>query len=501
MNAIRGESELSRVPTGVGGLDEILHGGLLQGGVYIIQGVPGAGKTILANEVCFRHAAAGGKAVYVTLLAESHTRMLQHLRPMSFFDEDMIPDRLYYVSAFRILEDEGLKGLVDLIRREIKGQKATMLVLDGLVAAEESAPSDREFKKFIHELQSHVGAHGCSALLLTSGPTKVVNPEHTMVDGLIELDDVLYGVRTERSLQVRKFRGSAFLRGRHSFRITQDGLRIFPRIESMFATPSGPAQHDGRFSTGIVGLDKILHGGVPVCSATGLVGPTGTGKTIMSLHFLNQCNAKEPGLYFGFFEPPERLLPKAENIGLPLERKVKRGELEIIWQPQGEHLLDEVAHRLLTAIDRRKVRRLAIDGLNGLIEGMTQPERLSRFLSCLGNELRARGVTTFMTMEAREISGMPMRLPIAGVSALIENLFFLRFVEQDSCFHRLLSVEKVRDSDYDALLRRFSIGDKGIVIGEPFFGSVGLLTGSAHTKEAQGTPAKNRKVKNKKRNR
>src|SRR5689334_19270499 len=92
--------EIDRFPTGVEGLDVITRGGLLATGVYIIQGIPGSGKTILANEICYRHVGGGGRALYVTLLAESHTRMLQHLRPMAFFDESVIPDRLLYVSAF-----------------------------------------------------------------------------------------------------------------------------------------------------------------------------------------------------------------------------------------------------------------------------------------------------------------------------------------------------------------------------------------------------------------
>src|ERR1700716_3632156 len=89
-----GVPALGRLPSGIVGLDEILRGGFLEGGVYIIQGSPGAGKTVLANEICFRHAASGGRAGYVTLLAEMHTRLLQHLRPMAFFDESVIPDSL-----------------------------------------------------------------------------------------------------------------------------------------------------------------------------------------------------------------------------------------------------------------------------------------------------------------------------------------------------------------------------------------------------------------------
>ncbi len=472
--------ELGRLSTGVQGLDEILRGGFLEGGVYIIQGAPGAGKTILANEICFRHAQRGGRAAYITLLAEMHTRLLQHLRPMSFFNESVIPESLYFVSAFRMLEDSGLKGLVDVLRREIKGQRAELLVIDGLVAAQESAPSDREFKKFIHELQAHAASSGCTVLLLTSGLLRTVSAEHTMVDGVLELEDQLFEFRTERSLLVRKFRGSGYLRGRHAFRITSDGLKFFPRVEAELANASHrDVVIDGRLRLGIAELDEMLNGGLPGGTSTGLIGPSGVGKTTLGLHFLSAASAREPGLLFGFFESPERLCQKAGSLGLEVGPAVDRGDVELLWQPQRENVLDELAHRLLQAVRRRAVKRLFIDGLGGFLESATSPQRISRYFSCLVNELRGLGVTTVFTMEVPEIAGPVIRVPVSGVSALLENLILMRFVERGSRLHRAIAVHKVRDSDHDSSLREFFIDSRGISLGEPFAGVEGVTTGVA----------------------
>ena len=486
MNSENSDVGLEQLPTGIEGLDQILRGGLLRGGVYIVQGTPGAGKTILANEICFRRVAAGEKAVYVTLLAESHARMLQHLRPLSFFDESAIPDKLYYVSAFRTLEEEGLKGLVALLRREIKGQGASLLVLDGLVAAEESAGTNRGFKKFIHELQSHASSQGCTVLLLTSGGTGDVRAEHTMVDGLIELEDSLHGVRTERSLLVRKFRGSPVRRGRHSFRITGDGILLFPRLEAIDGEVPQYQNVDlnKRLSTGIKGLDEMLHGGLPASSTTGLVGASGVGKTTVALHFLSQSSAAEPGLMFSFFESPGRLCEKASTLGIDLAGLCARKDVELLWQVQGENLLDELSHRLLSAVRRRGVKRLVIDGVSGFLEASTNPERIGRHLACLTNQLRREGVTTYLNVETREPIGSPLQLPVTGLSALVENMVLLRFVERDSCLHRLLSIIKVRDSDYDIMLRQFRITGHGISVGEPFYGAEGAMTGIARSAAA-----------------
>ena len=475
-----GVPPLGRLPTGVSGLDDILHGGLLEGGVYIVQGSPGAGKTILANEICFRHAGSGGRAVYVTLLAEMHTRLLQHLRPMAFFNEAVIPRSLYYVSAFQTLEGDGLKGLIDVLRREIKGQGADLLVIDGLVAAQESAASDRDFKKFIHELQAHASASGCTVLLLTSGILPTVSAEHTMVDGVLELEDQLFEFRSERSLLVRKFRGSSSLRGRHSFRITSEGVKFFPRVEAALASASRPdVLSDARSSVGVPGIDKMLLGGLPSGTTTALIGASGIGKTTVGLHFLAASTREEPGLLFGFFETPARLRLKARHLNLAIGSVIDRGDLELLWQPQREHLLDELAYRLLEAVSRRQVKRLFIDGLGGFLESATSPQRISRFFSCLTNELRAQGVTTIFTMEVPEIVGPIVRVPATGVSALLENLIFMRFVELGASLHRLISVHKVRDSGHDPCLREFFITDHGVHVGSDFSGVEGVTTGVA----------------------
>jgi len=279
---------------------------------------------------------------------------------------------------------------------------------------------------------------------------------------------------------VRKFRGSGFLRGRHSFRITDEGVRFFPRVEAVFACASRPdVISDARISVGVSGIDRMLLGGLPAATTTGLIGASGIGKTTFGLHFLSDSSPAEPGLMFGFFETPARLCLKARHLGLHMSAAVERGDVELLWQPQRENVLDELAHRLIAAVRRRKVKRLFIDGLGGFLESATSPQRVSRFFSCLTNELRALGATTIFTMEVPEITGPVVKVPSTGLSALLENLIFLRFVERGSCLLRLISVHKVRDSGHDPSLREFYITDRGVQVGEGFSGVEGVTTGVA----------------------
>lgn len=481
------EPRLERLATGIPGLDMILHGGFAREGIYIVQGNPGSGKTVLGNQLCFHHVAEGGKAVFVTLLAESHARMLLNIRGFDFFDESVIPDGLNYVSALSALESDGLPGLLDLIRREVRNRRASLLVIDGLVVAEESADSVLDLKKFIHELQSHSGLLGCTTFLLGSS-TPGVRPERTMVDGLIELTDPLFGSLRERRFELIKHRGSGYLRGPHAYEITDAGIVIHPRLEALLVRPSRKdTAGSRRVSTGIAGLDAMLGGGgLPVATSTLLLGAPGVGKTSMGLHFLSQCSAAEHGVYLSFVETPERAAEKARQLGLQLKAQLDSGVVRYLWRPTTENILDSVGHQLIRATDDPRVKRVFIDGLDGLRRAAVDKSRLVPFVTAVVNELRSRGISTLYTEEARTALGPEIEAPPAGISAVLENWIALRFTEIGSRLRRLISVLKVRDSGFDAIVREFELTDRGIVIGNPV--AIGSITDAEADADAPERP-------------
>ncbi len=472
---------LARVASGIAGLDEVLFGGFVRNGIYVVQGTPGAGKTIFGNQLCYNHVAAGGRALYVTLLSEQHERMLANLDGMAFFNPACIARELNYVSAFQLLERDGLGGLLTLIRREIVSQGATMLVIDGILAAEAQAASALEFKKFVHELQMLAAAGDCTMFLLTSAREQLVAPEHTMVDGLIEICDTAYGWRSERDLQVRKFRGSDTLRGRHAMRISDDGISIFPRIEALLHTPPRRqfALPQQRISIGVAGLDDMLNGGLPVASSTLVLGPTGAGKTSLGLQFLRGSTPEAPGLMLAFYETPEQIVARASSMVRSLPPLVEAGVVQILWQSPSEDLIDRVAGDLLARIARQGTKRLLIDGLLGFQDMTVQPDRIPRFYRALANQLRGLGVTAVCTVEVPELVGPVVQPPISRLTPVAENLILLRYVEHETKLRRVLSVMKVRDSGFDPGLREFAVTTEGVVLGDGFAGARSVLSGFA----------------------
>lgn len=468
-----------RLSTGIPGLDVILDGGLLAGSVYIVQGTPGAGKTILANQLCFHRAAQGEHVLYVTLLAESHDRLMQHLCSMSFFDGSRVPSSVYYVSGYDDLENGGLSGILRLLNGESRARRASTIVVDGLFVLEESLRSERAFREFINNLANLASMLSCTILLLTNSRRGPTSPEFTMVDGWIEIGMSRSDYRSYRYLQVHKFRGSSFIPGEHKTTISPQGVRVLPRLETAIGLTPPDEATTMRVSVGVPELDTLLGGGVPKGSTSLVLGPTGIGKSTLGLHFVGQCSEREPGLILGFYESPERLLLKARLIGVDLQRLVDRGAVRIVWLPPTEKLLDEIGYRMLDEIRAHGVRRVFVDGIDAIAESAFHPNRLPRFLAALTNAMRCDGVTSMFTSEIPQLVGGDAQIEIGAFSAVAENIVLLRYVEIGSALHRIISLLKVRESDFDSSIREFTITRQGLRLGGVFNRLEGLLTGHA----------------------
>jgi circadian clock protein KaiC len=473
---------IERVPTGITGLDEILGGGLFKAGIYVVVGAPGAGKTILATQVCSRHVAEGGRALYVTLLAETHAQMLAQMQGLSFFDPSQVGTSLKYVNGFSAVEKDGLAGLLALLRTTVREHQASLLILDGMVIAPGMAKSTVDYKKFINELQTWMGFIGCTVLFLTSaGADATIQPEHTMVDGIFELRTTAHQLRSLRQVKVTKFRGSAYMEGAHPYAITGAGVQVHPRVEVRWPPKFMNGQGGPRAQLGISRLDALLHGGLSRHSTTLVLGAPGTGKTALGLHFLASGAAQgERGLHFGFYERAGELVHQAKGLGLDVAGFQQRGLFEVVWQPPAEPVLDALAGELIDAVRRTRAQRLFIDGMAGL-KGAPHPERLANVLSVLSQELASQGVTTLISKEARQPLGREVEMPSAGVSAIFHNIFVLRQVESRAELLRLFWILKARESSLAQVLFTFEMTNRGIELGKPFGEADVALTGGTST--------------------
>jgi len=458
---------VERTKTGVSGLDTLLRGGLVRGAIYLVMGRPGTGKTTLGNQLCFEHVKQGGRAAYMTLLAESHAAMLKNLHTMSFFDSSLINNGLSYVGAYRALRDEKLRGLLDMVRRVILDEKASLLVIDGISPARALAENDVALKEFVVELQMLSAMTNCTTILLANMTAADANdPEHTMVDGLIELAFEPHRRRTFRTIEVLKFRGTRHLLGRHELEIGSDGVSVHPRLEDVLDGSANPAPaSDDRVLSGIRQLDLMLRGGVLRGTSSVALGFSGSGKTTLGLHFLHTgAQAGEAGVLFGFYESPDRILQSGERVGLALREYAERGSFSHIWQPSHEFGLDHLGARLLAEVERIGAKRVVIDSLDGFRQAAIDPSRTIRFITALLGELRLREVTTILIDETTKPSGPEMEMRIEGISALVENLLLFEYMTVGPRMRRLVSIVKQRASAHETTAREFFLTDRGIEV-------------------------------------
>ena len=87
------------------------------------------------------------------------------------------------------------------------------------------------------------------------------------------------------------------------------------------------------------------------------------------------------------------------------------------------------------------------------------------------------GATMVISIESKSILGSSMELPSKGVSSLLESLVLMRYAEVEGQVRRVISVTKIRDSDFDPFLREFQITPTGIEVGGTFQGYEAVLTG------------------------
>ncbi|OWT77020.1 MULTISPECIES: ATPase domain-containing protein [unclassified Achromobacter] len=455
---------LPRMQSGIPGLDQILNGGFIDGASYIVQGRPGAGKTILANQIAFARASAGARVLYVTLLAESHERLFQSMSTLDFFDDQKLGREIIFVSVFHTLREEGLDAVVQLLRQETKRHRATLLIFDGLLNARDRAATDLDVKTFVAEVQGQAAFVGCTVLFLTSARLEDNSPEYTMVDGVIDLSDELFGVRSVRQMHVRKSRGSKAISGLHQYEISDAGITVYPRIEAMTWPAAATMPTQARATSGVASIDALLNGGLPQGSISLLAGPSGSGKTSLGLHFLSAGSVDEPALHFGFYEEPESLLAKARALGIDLSKSGSPA-LEICWNQLGENLLDKLGHQLLDLVRQNKTRRVFIDGFGAFDRAAVHKDRLVEFASVLTNQLRRLGVTVLMTWELRDFGDLTERFPSVELSAMFDNLIMIRQSEQDHDLLRSIAVQKMRNSTFDSAAHALQLGIDGLKIG------------------------------------
>jgi circadian clock protein KaiC len=453
---------IDRLSSGNERLDRILGGGLPDNAIHLIAGPPGSGKTILAEQYAFSNATVERPAVYLSTVSEPLDKLVRFGQTRDFFDIAAIGQRVFYEDLGDHLEHGGLEDTLEHIRALLRERRPGILIIDSFKALAAYADTHRSFRSFLYQLAADAGTVAGASFWLGEYDLATITgePEFAVADSIIGLGSQRSGERSSRVLEVLKLRGSSYLSGQHSYRLSAGGLSVFPRL----ADSGDSSNYDlgaKRLSTGIDALDEMLTDGYWPGSSTLCAGPSGIGKTLMGLHFIVAgAGIGEQGIIASLQENPTQLRRVAHAFGWTVDDSVT-----IMYRSPVDLYVDEWIYELLDTIDQLGVKRVLIDSLTDLLFASGDEIRFREYMYSLIQRCSRSGVSLFMTSELPDLFAVT-RLSEYGVSHLSDNVLVLQYLHEEITIRRAITALKTRASRNDPRIREFKIGAHGIVLGD-----------------------------------
>ena len=447
------------------GLYRILGGGLPENGINLIMGLPGSGKTMLCQQFMFAGATEERPAIYLSTVSEPFEKILRYAQTLSFFDPSAIGRSIFYDDlGAAVAGDGGLAAVTERIAALIKERRPGIIAIDSFKALAVFADDAREFRRFLHNLAALLTAFPATSFWIGEygeDETRTA-PEFAVADGIISLATEHVNERVLRLIEVQKLRGSDFRSGRHTYRLSENGITVFPRL-------ADPLRDDGyrlsedRISTGIAPLDQMLAEGYAPASSTLVAGPSGAGKTLMGLHFIFSGAANgQPGVIATLQENPSQLERVVRGFGWSLQNE----HVAVMYRSPNDVYIDQWVYELLELIERTGATRVVIDSLSDLQHAAPDPVRLREFIYSLTQRLSRAGISPIMTSEIPDLFHVG-RLAEYGISHLSDNVILLQYLRAHSRVLRTVAILKSRASAHDPEIREFDITSDGIVLGDP----------------------------------
>ena len=445
-------------------LDAVLGGGLPANAISLIMGLPGAGKTIIAQQYVFQNGNTDRPAVYFSTVSEPLEKIVRFGQSLGFFRPEAIGTSVLYEDLGATVTSQGLTGVSRQIAAVLKERQPGLVVVDSFKALHAFADNSGDFRRFLHELTGRLSAYPAASLWLGEYEEAEVGslPEFAVADAVLDLAADRIGQREIRYLQVRKLRGSGFRSGRHAYRLSANGIHVYPRladIPDLTTYDLGTA----RMSSGIPALDEMLGDGYWPGASTLIAGPSGSGKTLIGLHFVvSGARQGEPGVIATLQENRTQLQRIASGFGWSLSEP----GVEVMYRSPVDIYIDEWVDDLLRTVERTGATRVLIDSLGDLRIAAPDETRFREFVYSLVQRFSRRGVSTLMTLEMPELFGSD-RLSGGAISHLSDNVVMLRYIQEQASISRAMTVIKTRASHHQPSVRRFEIGPGGITLGEP----------------------------------
>ena len=484
----------ARLKTGIEGLDDILNGGLPKGHLYLVEGSPGTGKTTLALQFLLAGAAAGEKAMYVTL-SESTRELKQVARSHGWNMDDLI---LYEMvppeedlgseaqyTVFHPSEVE-LADTITAITKQIEALNPDRVVFDSLSEFRMLARDPLRYRRQILALKRYFAGRNSTVLLLDDGTADPQNIDlqlQSIAHGVIHLESLERDIGIKRRrIEIFKLRGSEFREGFHDYSIRKGGVDVYPRLIAAEHVPGFERKH---VPSGLKELDDLFRGGIDTGTSTLLIGPAGSGKSTVALSYaVSAAKRKEKSIIFTFDESLATLIERSKGLGLDVTDPMKNGLLEIHQIDPAELSPGEFVARIRRLVEDENLRVIVIDSINGFMNAMPHEQFLAMQLHELLAYLGQQGIATLMTLAQHGLVGTTQS-PI-DISYLADTVLLFQYFERAGTIRQALSVVKKRSGPHERSIRELTFGNGEIQVGLPLKDFDGVLTGAPRYTGANG---------------
>jgi circadian clock protein KaiC len=476
--------------TGIAGLDDVLVGGFPRNHLFLIEGHPGTGKTTMALQFLLAGQREGEKGLYITLsesreeiieVGASHGWQLDSIPifEMTPSDDELSPEEQYTVFH---PSDVELNDTTKLILQQLSETNPSRVVFDSLSELRLLARDALRYRRQILALKRYFAGRKCTVLLLddlTADPSDL--QLGSIAHGVITMQRLEreYGINRRR-LEVRKMRGARFREGYHDFSIESGGVVVYPRL---IAAEHRPGLVQEPVSSGLKELDVLLGGGIDSGTSTLLMGPAGSGKSTIAIHYaVSAAKRNDLACFFCFDESAATLAKRAKGLGMELNKQIASGKLVVQQIDPAELAPGAFVARIRQLVKQQNARLVVIDSLNGLLNAMPD----ERFLVIQLHELLAflgqQGVCTILTLAQQGVIGNHITNPL-DLSYIADAVILLRYFESSGRVKQAISVMKKRSGPHERTIRELSLDERGVQVGPPLENFEGVLTGVPRQKD------------------